>query len=82
VTADCADNSDEARIIGVFSECSNGTIVVVFTSSDDIRDIDAAYALGANAYLMKPADAGKLTAIAQLLKDFWLTHNRRGSAFA
>jgi CheY-like chemotaxis protein len=58
------------------------TVVVVLTSSEDARDIDAAYALGANGYLIKPADSSKLTGLAQSIKDFWLTHNRPAPAFA
>jgi CheY-like chemotaxis protein len=52
------------------------TVVVVLTSSVDERDVETAYALGANAYLVKPADATKLGAIAQSIKDFWFTQNR------
>lgn len=58
------------------------TVVVILTSSEDRGDIDKAYALGANGYLVKPADAAKLTALAQSIKDFWLTQNRCGSEFS
>jgi CheY-like chemotaxis protein len=51
------------------------TIVVVLTSSGDTNDINVAYALGANGYLVKPADTSKLNALAQSIKDYWLTHN-------
>ena len=57
------------------------TIVVILTSSEETADVDKAYALGANGYLVKPADAGQLLGLAQSIKDFWLTQNRRGSAF-
>lgn len=53
-------------------------IVVVLTSSVAEHDVETAYALGASAYLVKPADATKLGAIAQSIKDFWFTHNRPG----
>jgi CheY-like chemotaxis protein len=50
-------------------------IVVVLTSSVNEEDIAKAYELGANAYLVKPSDTGKLLDIIQSIKLFWLTHN-------
>jgi len=50
-------------------------IVVMLTSSPSDADVDQAYALGANAYLVKPMGLEKLTATLQAIKDFWLTHN-------
>lgn len=57
-------------------------IILILTSSEDSRDIDTAYALGANGYLIKPADVMKLNALAQSIKDFWLGQNRPAPAFA
>ena len=54
-------------------------IIIVLTSSANPADIDAAYQLGANAYLVKPSSFEKLKALAQSLKDFWLLHNQPGS---
>lgn len=45
--------------------------VVVFTSSEDIADIEAAYERGANAYVRKPDDFEGLVAFARLAVDFW-----------
>jgi DNA-binding response OmpR family regulator len=50
-------------------------IVVILSSSSDEADIAAAYRLGANGYLVKPADIYKLTEMAKAIKDFWLTQN-------
>lgn len=50
-------------------------IVVMLTSSPSDADVDQAYALGVNAYLVKPMGLEKLTATLQAIKDFWLTHN-------
>lgn len=50
-------------------------IVIVLTSSKDNRDIERAYRLGANAFLVKPADAKKLAEMVEDLRDFWLRHN-------
>jgi len=53
----------------------DGVIVIVLTSSRHPNDIQSAYRLRANAYLCKPSGLEKLAPIAQVIKDFWLTHN-------
>ena len=50
-------------------------IVVILSSSQDEADIASAYRLGSNAYLVKPAEAGKLGDMVSAIKDFWLTQN-------
>ena len=50
-------------------------IVVILTSSREEADIAAAYRLGANAYLVKPAEASKLGDMVRAINDFWLTQN-------
>lgn len=52
------------------------TVVIVLSASSENRDIETAYQLGANAYLVKPADLDKLYLMVKAIKDFWLTHNR------
>lgn len=54
--------------------------VVVFTSSDQPRDIDLALELGANSYLVKPSTQEALIALLQRLEDYWLNLNLRSSA--
>jgi two-component system response regulator len=49
--------------------------VVMLTASAQTADIATAYALGANAFLVKPSQAGKLEEMVKAIKDFWLTHN-------
>ena len=44
--------------------------VVMFSSSNQESDVHSAYAQGANAYLLKPARADKLSDILRRLKDF------------
>lgn len=46
--------------------------VVIFTSSNQPRDIDLALELGANSYLVKPSDAKALVALLQRVEDYWL----------
>jgi two-component system response regulator len=50
-------------------------IVVILSSSKEEEDIATAYRLGANGYLVKPPDLGKLLDMAKSIKDFWLTQN-------
>jgi CheY-like chemotaxis protein len=50
-------------------------IVIVLTSSREEADIEAAYRLGANGYLVKPPGASQLNDIARSIKHYWLTHN-------
>jgi len=50
-------------------------VVVMLTASAEDADIAAAYRLGANAFLTKPAEANKLEEMAKAIKDFWLTQN-------
>jgi CheY-like chemotaxis protein len=52
------------------------TIVIVFSSSNEGRDVAGAYEAGANAYLVKPPSVEKRLVMAQAIKDFWLTHNQ------
>lgn len=53
-----------------------GLIVIILSSSIHEKDIHRAYALGANAFLVKPPDTGKLTDMCRALKHFWFDHNR------
>ena len=50
-------------------------IVVIFSSSQEEEDIAAAYRLGANAYLVKPAEVNKLSDMVRAINQFWLMQN-------
>jgi CheY-like chemotaxis protein len=50
-------------------------VVIILSASAEEEDIATAYALGANAFLTKPSEAGKLEGMVRAIKDFWLTHN-------
>jgi len=45
--------------------------VIVLSSSALIDDVNHAYSLGANAYMVKPADAVALERLIQTISDFW-----------
>ena len=49
--------------------------VAVLTSSRERRDVDKAYDLGANAYLVKPVDFEELLRMVSSLHLFWLMLN-------
>jgi len=51
-------------------------IVVVLTSSDHIRDVNRAYALGANSFMVKPLDFENAVETSKLIRNYWMTHNR------
>jgi CheY-like chemotaxis protein len=50
----------------------SGLRVLVLTSSDRIRDVNDAYRLGANSFLVKPYDFQDLVRFGTLIQDFWL----------
>jgi CheY-like chemotaxis protein len=52
-------------------------VVVVFTSSALAKDMNRAYDLGANAFVIKPMDNGSLADLVTALYDFWVGFNKR-----
>src|SRR2546430_8674603 len=46
--------------------------VVVLTSSEEIRDVNEAYQLGANSFLVKPIDFEHFVKISQAIRGYWL----------
>lgn len=49
--------------------------VVIFTTSDETRDIQESYRLGANSYLRKPVDFDDFTKLVGSLEAYWLNQN-------
>lgn len=49
--------------------------VIMFTSSREKADVDRAYALGANAYLLKSVDHEDLVEALKRVQAFWLDLN-------
>lgn len=49
-----------------------GMRVVMLTSSDEMRDVNAAYQLGANSFLVKPVDFERFVEITQAISGYWL----------
>ena len=54
-----------------------GTIpVVMLTTSAEHADVQSAYKLGANSYIVKPVDFDKFLAVAQQIDLYWMVLNR------
>jgi CheY-like chemotaxis protein len=50
--------------------------VVVLTSSSDMRDVNLAYQLGANSFLVKPMEFQRTAELVKTLKRFWLCESK------
>ena len=46
--------------------------IVVLTTSEDMRDVNRAYQLGANSFLVKPLDLTGFSAIADAIQGHWM----------
>jgi CheY-like chemotaxis protein len=55
--------------------------ILVLTSSDEIRDVNEAYQLGANSFLVKPMDFEDFTNLSRLIADFWFRASRTPETF-
>ena len=55
--------------------------ILVLTSSDAIRDVNEAYQLGANSFLVKPMDFQDFTHLSRLIADFWFKASRTPESF-
>src|SRR5438105_9461661 len=51
-------------------------LVIVFTSSQLPEDVNRAFELGANSYLVKPHDFKKLEETARYLEGYWVKLNQ------
>jgi DNA-binding response OmpR family regulator len=56
--------------------------VIMFSSSENAKDMMQASENGANAYIVKPIGLSSLTATLKSLCDFWLIHNKPIEKFA
>jgi CheY-like chemotaxis protein len=56
----------------------SGVLIVIFSSSDEPKDMNRAYGLGANSYLVKPHSMGELTVLVGQFKKYWLGANDGG----
>ncbi len=50
--------------------------VIIFTSSEDPKDIKKCLSLGANSYIVKPTDFEEFCSCVQYIGKYWLQLNR------
>lgn len=50
--------------------------IIVLTSSEEISDVNRAYDLGANSFLVKPLEFENFTSMMRTLSAFWLRQSR------
>jgi len=53
-----------------------GIAVVVLTGSNDLKDVQRAYDLGANSFIVKEAEFRQTVRLCSLLQDYWMGVNR------
>jgi CheY-like chemotaxis protein len=51
-------------------------IVIMLSSSGEQKDVDRAFELNANSYLVKPAQLDGMTQVLETLKSYWLRINQ------
>jgi two-component system response regulator len=51
-------------------------VTLILSSSSAPVDIQRAYALGANGYLVKPLSLDESVTMAKAIQEYWLSHNR------
>jgi len=52
-------------------------LVIVLTASQEAPDVNQAYDLGANSYLVKPVDFRAFLEMVRTLEAYWLTFNEK-----
>jgi CheY-like chemotaxis protein len=55
--------------------------VLVLTSSENMRDVNLAYRLGANSFLVKPMDFKDVVQMSRFLSDYWIGLSKTPETF-
>lgn len=55
-------------------------LVIVLSRLDEIKNINRAYALGANSFLTKPGEEEELQSLIRSFHDYWILRNRAPGA--
>lgn len=66
---------DVLKWIRAHPELKRTIVVVICSSSQNLPDINAAYDLGANGYVVKPPTFPGLVELAKAIRDYWLVFN-------
>lgn len=56
----------------------SGIVVVILTGSDEVKDHQRAYSLGARSYLVKPPKQSDLEQLVQSMESYWLRASDKG----
>ncbi|XOF34696.1 MAG: response regulator [Candidatus Electrothrix sp. YB6] len=52
--------------------------IIIFTTSNSRKDINMAYKNGANSYILKPIEAGKIRETVEKIFDYWSMNEKGG----
>ncbi len=55
--------------------------VIVLTSCENIRDVNLAYKLGANSFLVKPLDFEHFVETSKVLRNYWIWLDKPPESF-
>ena len=50
--------------------------ILVLTSSNELRDVNRAYQLGANSFLVKPLDFQDVIQLSKVIQKYWLNRSK------
>lgn len=53
-----------------------GFLIIVLSRVDEIRQVNKAYALGANSFLIKPGNEEELRGLISSFRDYWIVGNK------
>jgi CheY-like chemotaxis protein len=51
--------------------------IIIFSSSNQDRDVNRAYDLGANSYVVKPGDSARIDEFVAKIHDYWVNVNEQ-----
>ena len=68
------DGLEVLRQLKAHSSLQTVPAIVLTTSAED-RDVQAAYRLGANSYVIKPVDFDRFLSVAEQIEAYWLALN-------
>jgi CheY-like chemotaxis protein len=55
---------------------TQGLLIIVLSAVQEVRQVNRAYALGANSFLIKPSDEESLNELIHAFRDYWILRNK------